>query len=226
MPNLQYEDYLEGTAKVLYDSRKEKEPYEVEVLGKKFVVFPSVFSPKYFFDTEFFAKEIDVNEGEEFLEIGSGTGIISVILALKGAKVTCTDINPMAIKNTKENAQRHNIDITILEGDVYDPLQEDKKFDTIFWNTPFGFVEGELDNLEKAVFDKEYKATERFIKESKKYLKPNGRLLIGFSSTLGRLDLLQEYLKEAGFTMKEVAKIPSMETHPVFFELYEAVSLS
>ena len=47
-----YKEYIEGTAKVLRESEKESEKYEVEILGRKFVFYPNVFSPKYFFDTE------------------------------------------------------------------------------------------------------------------------------------------------------------------------------
>lgn len=63
-----YKDYLEGTAKVLRKSKAEKEKYEVKIFNRKFVVYPNVFSPKYFFDTEFFARELPIRKDEEFLE--------------------------------------------------------------------------------------------------------------------------------------------------------------
>ena len=43
--------YLEGTLKILNESRKEKRKYFVNINQKKFVVYPNVFSPKYFKDT-------------------------------------------------------------------------------------------------------------------------------------------------------------------------------
>ena len=221
-----YKEYIEGTAKVLRESEKESEKYKVEILGRKFVVYPNVFSPKYFFDTEFFAKELPVQKDEDFLEIGPGTGVVSVFALINGAKhVTAIDINPVAVENTKENAKLNDVEnkITVLQGDIYSPLSEDDKFDTIFWNTPFGYVEDDVSILEKAVFDPEYKSTKKFIFEAKNHLKKNGHLLIGFSTTLGKFEILEEFLKQARFKVKLLAKTESVETHPVLFELFEAV---
>lgn len=112
-----------------------------------------------------------------------------------------------------------------MQGDIYEPLAKNSKFDTIYWNTPFGYVDENEDVtvLEKAVYDPGYKATHRFIRQAKEHLKENGRLLIGFSTTLGKFDVLQKFLEEAGFTVRLISKTESVETHPVFFEIFEAV---
>ena len=78
-------------------------------------------------------------------------------------------------------------------GDLYDALRKNEKFDSIFWNAPFGLIlDKNVTNLEKSIYDPEYKSTEKFIKKAKNHLKTNGKLYIGFSSTLGRLDLLEK----------------------------------
>ena len=218
--------YLEGTAGILRKSQKEKKKYYTKILGKRFVVYPNVFSPKYFKDTEFFAKEIPIKKGEEFLEIGCGTGIISIFVALKGAsKILAVDINSNAVKNAKENAKLHKVEkkLKVLYGDLFQPIRKGAKFNSIFWNTPFGYVKRKVSMLERAVFDPGYKATKRFITESKKYLKKDGRLLIGFSSTLGHLNLLKKLLKREGYKMKLIKEKKSKEKYPVKFQLYEAV---
>lgn len=223
---LDYKDYIEGTRQVLKQSQSEKEPYMVTVLGKEYVVFPNVFSPKYFNDTELFAENLPVRKGEEMLEIGPGTGIISITAVQKGAdKVLAVDINPIAVENTLENIKRYNLQnkIEVRQGDVYDALKPDEKFDTIFWNTPFGFVEAEnLSDLEKSVYDTQYKSTERFIREARAHLKEGGRLLIGFSTTLGKLDLLKKFSDESGLDLRLLYEVESKEIHPVKFEIYEA----
>lgn len=43
---------------------------------------------------------INAEKNEKVLEVGPGTGIISVSLALKGAEVTAIDINPYASEAT------------------------------------------------------------------------------------------------------------------------------
>ncbi len=218
-----YEDYTKSTLEIIDKSRTEKRKYSVTLLGKEFIVFPGVFSPKYFFDTEFFAKVVPVKKGQSFLEIGPGTGIISVTAAMKGAKVTCVDINKDAVLNTLENAKKHSVRVEAYRGSLYDPVRG-RKFDTIFWNTPFAYSDRkDFTVLERAVVDPGYVSTKRFISEAKDHLTKEGRLLIGFSTTLGRFDLLKRFLDEAGFKVRLLHRIKSSEGYPVFFELFEAV---
>lgn len=216
--------YNEGTLSILRESEKEKKKYFFKVLGKKFVVYPNVFSPKYFNDTEFFAKFLPIKKNEEFLEIGCGTGIVSIFAKKKGAKkVVAVDINPAAIKNAKENSKLTKTKIDVRKSNVYSKIKKNEKFDTIFWNTPFAYIKNKkLTYLERSVQDPGYKYKKIFINEAKKHLKPNGRLLIGFSSTLGQIGELRRILKKAGFSLKLVKMIKSKEKYPVNFEIFGA----
>ncbi|KKU77789.1 MAG: N-methyl-transferase [Parcubacteria group bacterium GW2011_GWA2_47_64] len=222
-----YREYIEGTRRILEKSKDEAKPYKVMVLGREFIVHPNVFSPKYFHDTALFAENLPVQEGEEMLEIGPGTGAISLTAIYKGAKkVVAIDVNPDAVKNTQANIELHNMagKVEVRQGNIFESLKPDEKFDTIFWNTPFGFIEqDEVPDLEKAVYDPHYKSTERFIKEAKEHLKKGGRVLIGFSTTLGRLDLLQNFVDEADLSLRLLYEVESEEIHPVKFEIFEAL---
>jgi len=226
MDELKYQDYIEGTRKLLEDSKSEKEPYRVQILGREFIVYPNVFSPKYFSDTELFAENIPVKDGEEMLEIGPGTGAISITAIYKGAKrVLAIDINPDAVKNTEANIKLHKLEgkVEVRQGNLFEPLKSDEKFDTIFWNTPFGLIEQEdIPDLEKSVYDPHYKSTEQFIKQAGEHLKNGGRVLVGFSTTLGKLDLLQKFAGEANLTLNLLYEAESKEVHPVKFEIFEA----
>ena len=222
-------DYIKGTYKILKESSAEARKYVIEISGKKFVVFPNVFSPKYFKDTKFFVDNLLIRSGESFLEIGSGIGVISIFALMKGASnVVATDINPDAVKNTKENVKIHKLSkkIKVLQGDLFLPLKSSEKFDIIFWNTPFGFVKKEkLSLMEKSVFDTTYKDIRKFIKGSKKHLKENGKLLIGFSSTVGKFDLLKEILDKNNFKFKIIAETTARKGNPmgsIKLELFEA----
>ena len=218
---------LEATKKFIKKIESEtKEKHKIKVLGETFEVFPSVFSPKYFKDPEFFVEELPINKGETFLEIGCGSGIISIFAILKGAsKVVAIDINSKAVENTKHNAKIHGIQnkIKVLQGDVFKPLN-DEKFDTIFWNTPWGLVkETNLTQLENALWDTEYKSTTKFIKNANKYLNKNGRLLIGFSSTIGDLNYLQKIIKENNYKAKIIKRTKSKAVDfSANFEIIEA----
>lgn len=219
--------YIEGTRIVLGKAKEEKTKYETQVLDRKFIVYPQVFSPKYFHDTEFFAKSISVIRGEDFLEIGSGTGVISIFAAIRGAgKVVATDISENAVQNTLENIRRYRLEdvIEVRKGNLFEPLGNDEKFNTIFWNIPFSYLEEEsMSELEQAVFDPYYKSAQKFIAESVRHLKQGGRLLIGFSKTIGSYDKLEEFLIQNNFKSKIVAQHKSVAANglPVTFELIE-----
>jgi len=223
---LSYQDYLDGTEQRVQQNRLDNKPYSVIVAGRKFTVYPNVFSPKYFHDTDIFAKHLPISAGETVLEIGPGTGAISITAIFLGAKkIVAIDINPDAVANTQANIDAHHLGdkIEVRQGDVYSALKDNEKFDAIFWNTPFGLVEeGKITDLEKSVYDPGYKSTERFIKEGANHLNPGGRLLIGFSSTLGKLDLIKKFCQEAGLNLKLVYEEESEEVHPVKFEIFEA----
>lgn len=65
-----------------------------------------------------------VKEGDELLDVGCGSGILSVIGLMLGAKhAVGTDLDPNAVVATKENAEINNISmdkIDILEGNIID----------------------------------------------------------------------------------------------------------
>ncbi|MBR9700448.1 methyltransferase [Candidatus Woesearchaeota archaeon] len=208
--------------------RQEKNEYVIKILDRDFVILPNMFSPKYFKDTEFFARELPIEKGDNFLEIGPGPGAISVIAALNGAgKVVAVDISPDSVANTTENAKRHGVTIKVYQGDVYNPLPKTAKFDKIFWNAPFGFVERTgLARLKKSLLDPNYKSTCRFIKGAYKHLHPTGKLYLGFSSTLGKMRKIRKFFREANMDYKLVAKTTiapaKSQVKPVSYELFEA----
>ncbi len=220
--------YLRNTHRILNASLKEKMPYKIRISGKDFIVYPYVFSPKYFKDSEFFCKELPIDEHDEFLEIGCGTGVISIFSVWKGAsKAVAIDIDPKAVKNARENVKLHNLEnkITVLCGHIFNPVKG-RKFDKIFWNTPFCYVKKDrLPIIERSVFDTKYKSISEFIKKAKDYLKLNGRLFIGFSSTMGHISLVRKFAKAEGYKLKLVKEINSIQGHsvkyPVKFQIYE-----
>ena len=66
--------------------------------------------------------------GDELLDVGCGSGILSIIGLMLGAgHVTATDIDPAAVSAAAENAQVNHLDmeqLTILQGDMI----SDRKF--------------------------------------------------------------------------------------------------
>ena len=139
---LNYEDYCQGTQLVLNQSQLEQGAYWHTVKNVRFLVLKGVFSPKYFTDTEFFINNFPPLRNKSFLEIGSGIGAGLVFARLSGAQeVYGVDINPVAVLNSKLNAELHKLDIRIKQGDVFNSIPTAKSFDYIYWNVPFGLFQ-------------------------------------------------------------------------------------
>jgi release factor glutamine methyltransferase len=98
----------------------------------------SVFHPGFFFSTHLLLdqiKKISLSN-KKLLEPGAGSGLISIYAAQNGAIVTATDINPVAIECLKENSRKNNVQINIIESDLFDGLQVEA-FDLIVINPPY-----------------------------------------------------------------------------------------
>ncbi len=77
--------------------------------------------------------ELDL-EGSTVLDMGSGTGVLAILSALRGATVVdAIDIDNWCYLNAKENVERNNVDfITVYEGDA--SLLKHQNYDLIIAN--------------------------------------------------------------------------------------------
>tara|TARA_Y100001970_G_scaffold17151_1_gene19393 strand:+ start:4972 stop:5520 length:549 start_codon:yes stop_codon:yes gene_type:complete len=129
------------------------------------------------------------NDLGSVLEIGCGSGIISVNLAKKGNKVTSVDINPKAIKATKHNAQKNNVEIEILQSDMFSAVSN-RKFDVIICNPPYlppseNYNDPELElAVEGGANGHEF--TSLLLSNAKNFLNDQGSIFMIQSSKMGK----------------------------------------
>jgi len=97
-----------------------------------------VFHPKYFFSTKYLLKTILTLpiQNKRLLELGAGSGLISLTAAKAGAKVIASDISATAIEALRSNSLSNNLPIDIVKSDLFDaiPIQN---FDFIVINPPY-----------------------------------------------------------------------------------------
>lgn len=186
---------------VLDKVREHKEPYEVNVLGKKIIVFPGVLSPRYDPSSHFYIECLPNQKNKTVLEIGSGSGVLSLFVALQGAsQVVAVDINPNAVENTKENFRRYNVqDFQAFYSNLFENVEG--KFDTIIFAAPY-YGNKPNDILERAVSDDNYKTLELFLKNAKNFLNLKGQIYLGFSDT-GDTDLLKKLIIENQYLIRD-----------------------
>src|SRR6476620_7758593 len=106
--------------------------------GIKLVIPHEVFHPGFFFSTKLLLKYLDQYplKGKTFLELGAGSGLIAISASKKGANVTATDINPIAVKFLKKNAESNNIHMNIIHSDLFQNITF-QHFDFIAINPPY-----------------------------------------------------------------------------------------
>ncbi len=101
-------------------------------------VLPGVFHPGLFSSTVFLLDYIEakISPGETLLEVGSGSGLISVIAARSGLDVTAIDISKTAIENTIANANENYVSIKAVQSDLFANLST-QTFDWVIINPPY-----------------------------------------------------------------------------------------
>ena len=101
-------------------------------------VHPDVFPPQLTFSTKIlldFISELNL-ENKTFLELGCGSGIISLLASKKGATVTASDINKTALAFLETNASKNKLKLKTICSDLFQNL-ENQIFDYIIINPPY-----------------------------------------------------------------------------------------
>jgi release factor glutamine methyltransferase len=105
--------------------------------GIRIIVTPGVFHPGLFHSTKFllgFLREQDLKK-KIFLELGCGTGLISIFAAKAGAVVTASDLSVRAIDNTARNGQNNSVSLNTVHSDLFHNISG--LFDLIVINPPY-----------------------------------------------------------------------------------------
>jgi release factor glutamine methyltransferase len=174
--------------------------------GRTFKVNPHVLIPRA--DTEVLIEKalskINVCDHTEILDLGCGTGIIGITIALERplSKVTLIDQSDHAIQNTKENQTFYQVTNTMVQKSDWFSELDQTRFDVILSNPPYledndphlsqGLEEEPLDALVSGPTGIE--AIQYIIENAKNHIKPSGWLFIehGYNQAMILKDLFEK----------------------------------
>ena len=184
-------------------------------------IFDKVYYPRE--DSILLAQTLNEKKlkNKKCIEIGCGSGLISIVMAKLGAFVVSTDIDKYALMNTEKNSIKNKVFLTIKKSDLFDKIKE--KFDFIVFNPPY------LPNCENMIYTKNIKhqlfggktgreLIEQFLKQSKNRLNKNGKIFFQISTLTGKEKVI-EICRKNNFSIKIIKrkKIPWEEL--MIFEL-------
>ena len=125
---------------------------------------------------------------KDVLDLGSGTGLLGIVMALHGARyVVLSDDSERAFGNMKENVCRFGVGAIcdVRRSDLFE--QGSEKFDTILWNIPFFPGYPDENDTVAASMIMPPELFERFLLESRDHLKENGVVVVPSFSFGGAL---------------------------------------
>ena len=167
-------------------------------------------------DTFLLAENLEIKEGQSVLEIGTGSGLVSMYASLLSDDVTATDINYNALELAEKNFKLNNINTIRLEfGDLFEPVKNEK-FDVILFNTPYlptdsdDIINDDLNYAFDGGLDGR-KVIDRFINDVSNHLNDKGIVQI-IQSSLSDNDRTLHMFDSNGF-IAEIA-----ESEKFFFE--------
>ncbi len=142
------------------------------------------------------------------LDMGTGSGLQAREAAhsKRTTRVFAVDIDRKAIAYAKKSADhRHHKKVTWLVGDLFSPFKSKKHyFDTIIFNPPYLPQDHKVRDISLEGGRRGHEVIERFLNEVNNFLKPDGIILLVFSSLTPEVhNLIQKNLlvgKELGKT--------------------------
>jgi len=137
--------------------------------------------------------------GKSCLEIGCGSGFLSILMAKSGAVVTAVDINPKAVETARKNADINGINIQFEVSDMFASVKN--KYDIIVFNSPYL----PKDEYSDITYSGGVEIVERFISQAKSHLNEGGKILLLFSSLTGESEVLA-LLEKSGYKAKVIKR--------------------
>jgi release factor glutamine methyltransferase len=179
---------------------------KIDLPDIKISLFEGVYPPKL--DSFLVAKELVevVREGHRVLDVGTGSGILAILAAKKGASVVATDIHQLSVKCAEYNASLNNVELDAKISGLFESIKNEETFDIIVSNmtalpTPPDEQHDEYITRTVDAGPDGRKYLDPLISQMPKYLK-EGCYFITQHSNFANIEKTKDKLEELGFEVE------------------------
>ena len=165
-----------------------------------------VFHPTLFLSTLFLLEFVDSQQIENLriLELGAGSGLLSIAMAKRGALVTASDISEKACAAVQENGLANHVSIEVIHSDLFDDFVN-QQFDIIVINPPY-YPRNPQNEAEKAWYcGADFEYFQKLFAQLADYLSKNGVAIMVLSEDCA-IDQISRLAREAGYDWKQITQ--------------------
>jgi predicted RNA methylase len=196
----------------------------IEDLPRPLAQFETVFwDPRDTPSLRLLLRKTDAVKGKRVMEIGTGTGLLSLCSLQAGATgAVATDINPNAVATARYNADLLGFtpkmevrQVSLSRPGAYEVIRADEQFDVIISNPPWvNRVPKTIDEF--ALYDASFNLLKTLLDGLPKHLRPDGRALLAYGCVDGIKTLMAECGKR-GFPIRKVDDTRDLDQLPEEF---------
>jgi release factor glutamine methyltransferase len=175
-------------------------------------IFPGVFHPGFFHSTKFILRYLEDKDlgGKSFLELGCGSGLVSILAAKAGSDVVASDLSLKALENTKHNANLNNVFLKIIYSDLFDSIGK-KQFDWIIINPPYYARKPESEQDLAWYCGENFEYFRKLFGSLKDYTHPESQVIMVLTKGAD-VNTIEDIAKEYNFQLE------LRQENPVFFD--------
>lgn len=181
----------------------------IEDFDEKIFIFPTVFwEPLDTTSLRKLIRETALVREKRVLEIGTGSGLISLCCAQAGASwIVSTDVNTNAVECARVNAQHLGFEsiidfrlVDVANAKAFAVVGEEERFDVIISNPPW--EEGEPKSIDQyALYDPNFELMKSLLSNAPAYLMDDGQLYLAYGCKTA-IQLLENLAVELGYEVE------------------------
>jgi len=171
------------------------------------VVNSGVYPPSE--DTYLLLDAIVLVPSDTFIEVGCGSGLITLTAAMIAKLVIGMDASFEAVHNAVQNARRNRLEhrCSIFQSDLLSAMNNSTRFSAIVFNPPYLPDDGLRSDFDHALLGGAdgTELTIRFVKQAARHLARPGALYV-VTSSLANTEQVKAGMKRCGLAVRAVAK--------------------